>query len=145
MTDKSDKDVVTIDWKDGSYTGEVSDGVPHGQGSFTHPDGEKYVGEFEDGKANGQGTFTWHDAGTSYIGGFKDGLFHGQGTETLPRGQKYVGGYKNDKKHGQGTLTYSDEFSFSGEFKDDAPWQGTEYDPDGNVTATYSEGAWKEN
>ena len=31
----SDKDVVTIDWEGGSYTGEVSDGVPQGKGTHT--------------------------------------------------------------------------------------------------------------
>ena len=43
-------DEVTIDWKSGTYTGEVSNGVADGQGTWTHPNGEKYVGEFKDGK-----------------------------------------------------------------------------------------------
>ena len=40
---------ITIDWEEGTYTGEVSSGVPNGQGTFTYPDGSKYVGEFKDG------------------------------------------------------------------------------------------------
>ena len=71
MTDKSDKDVITIDWKGGSYTGEVSDGVPHGQGIFAHPDGFEYVGEFKDGLFHGQGIFTFTD-GAQYVGEWKD-------------------------------------------------------------------------
>ena len=37
-------DEVTIEYQGGTYTGEVSNGVPHGQGTFTFPDGRKYVG-----------------------------------------------------------------------------------------------------
>ena len=84
---------ITIDWEEGTYTGEVSNGVPNGQGTYTYLDGNKYVGEW------------------------KDGNFHGQGTETYPDGSKYVG-----------------------EFKDGKLWKGTEFDKDGNVTATFSDG-----
>ncbi|MDP6853910.1 MAG: caspase family protein [Arenicellales bacterium] len=34
----------------GTYIGEVVNGRPHGQGTWTHPDGRKYVGESKDGK-----------------------------------------------------------------------------------------------
>ena len=84
---------ITIDWEEGTYTGEVSNNVPNGEGTYTFDDGDKYVGEFKDGLPNGQGSYTY------------------------PDGAKYVG-----------------------EWKDDNPWNGTEYDKDGNVTATWSEG-----
>ena len=116
MTDKSDKDVITIDWKGGSYTGEVSDGVPHGQGIFALPDGFEYVGEF------------------------KDGLFHGQGIFTFTDGAQYVGELKDNNHHGQGTFTFPDGSKYVGEWKDGNPWNGTEYDEDGEITATYSDG-----
>ena len=69
--------VVTIEYGGGTYTGEVSlsrvvwKGVPHGQGTWTHPDGRKYVGEYKDGKIHGQGTFTFPD-GRKYVGEFKN-------------------------------------------------------------------------
>jgi len=51
MTDKSEKDVVTIETEDGySYTGEVSNEVPDGQGVLTHPDGGEYAGKFFNGR-----------------------------------------------------------------------------------------------
>ena len=31
------------------YKGDVKDGKPNGQGTYTYPDGDKYVGEFNDG------------------------------------------------------------------------------------------------
>ena len=42
-------DEVTIEFGGGTYIGEVSNGVPNGQGTFTWSDGSKYVGEFKDG------------------------------------------------------------------------------------------------
>jgi len=43
-------DDVTIEYNGGTYTGEVSNGVPDGQGTFTWPDGTKYVGEWKEGE-----------------------------------------------------------------------------------------------
>ena len=43
-------DEVTIEYQGGTYIGEVSNGVPHGQGTATDPNGNKYVGECKDGK-----------------------------------------------------------------------------------------------
>ena len=34
----------------GKYEGEIKNGFPNGQGTFTLNDGEKYVGEFKDGE-----------------------------------------------------------------------------------------------
>ena len=76
-------DDVTISWGDGTYVGEVSKGIPDGQGTFTHANGAKYVGEFKNGKPNGQGTYTFLD-GTKYVGEHKNGFRHGQGTSTSP-------------------------------------------------------------
>ena len=65
-------DEVTIDWKSGTYTGEVSNGVRHGQGTFTFADGSKYVGEFRDHKYHGQGVYT-ESNGLKYVGEWKNG------------------------------------------------------------------------
>ena len=43
----------------------------------------------------------------------------------------------------QGTGTWSDGRKYVGELKDDKKWEGTHYDKDGNVIATYSEGVKK--
>ena len=54
-----------------NYTGEVCDGVPHGQGTVTFPDGSMYFGEYRKGKHHGQGTLTSSD-GSKYVGEWKD-------------------------------------------------------------------------
>ena len=56
----------------------------------------------------------------TYADKFKDGSYHCQNTHTWAKGNKYVG-----------------------EWQDNKAWQGTQYDEDGNVTDTYSEGAKK--
>ena len=53
----------------------------------------KYVGEIENGLPNGQGTYTWSD-GRKCVGEYKDGKKHGQGTYTLPDGFKSVGEWR---------------------------------------------------
>ena len=56
----------TITYDDGSsYVGDVSNGVPHGQGTYTFVNGEKYIGEYEDGLRHGQGIWT-HPDGDKY-------------------------------------------------------------------------------
>ncbi len=41
----------TETYSDGStYTGELKDGLRHGQGTITFPDGSKRTGEWKDGK-----------------------------------------------------------------------------------------------
>ena len=58
---------------DSVYVGSVINGLPNGQGTFTHPDGSEYVGEW------------------------KDGAYDGQGTLTLPDGREMCGLWRNDK------------------------------------------------
>ena len=108
----------TIEWLGGTYTGEVSDGVPHGQGTWTSSTGMKYVGEHKGGKRHGQGTYT----------------------DTETDGFSYVGEWKDDTAHGQGTFTSADGSKYVGEWKDDKEWEGIWYLASGEIEAIYSEG-----
>ena len=84
--------------KDGKYIGDIENGEPIGQGTFTWSDGEKYVGEFKHGKKHGQGTYIKPE-GRKYVGEWKDGLKKGLGTLTFRKGEregdKYVGEFKD--------------------------------------------------
>ena len=90
------------------YTGEALDGLPHGKGTMTYPDGQVYVGEFKDGNCHGQGTMT-NPNGCSYVGEFYENTRMGHGTEIFPNGAKYVGEFKDNMPHGKGTMTYPDK------------------------------------
>ena len=56
----------------GKYIGEIKNGKPNGQGTYTFPDGKKYEGKFKDGKEHGKGTYTYPD-GVKYEGEWKEG------------------------------------------------------------------------
>ena len=63
-------------WLDeGIYTGELKDGLPNGQGTYTSANGYKYVGEYKDGSCHGQGTVT-HTNGDTYTGEWQDDKPH---------------------------------------------------------------------
>jgi len=149
MTDKSDKDVVTIDWKGGSYTGQVfedrrdkrvrigpglraiSKVQPSGRGSWIHPDGREYHGELQKGLANGQGVAAFPD-GSSYDGKFRGGKFGGKGRMTYPDGSYFDGEWSNGFKF-YGTMVYDDSSKYVGQFEDDKRnGQGTLTHTDGS-------------
>ena len=58
--------------KDRKYVGEIENGLPNGQGTYTWPEGRKCVGEYKDGKPNDQGIFT-DPNGTMYVGNTRMG------------------------------------------------------------------------
>ena len=143
------KDVVLDDevLEGDSYTGELKDGLPHGQGTMNYHDGHQYVGEWRGGFRNGHGVYTAVD-GATHTGEWKDGLPHGQGSYTFSTGEyawdTYVGEWRDEKYSGQGTYTRADGGKYVGEWKDNNLWNGTEYDNDGKVVATWSKGVEKE-
>lgn len=131
---QQDLKVDTISWFNGTYTGEIKGGKPHGVGEFVHPaTGDKYVGEWENGKYHGQGIYTWGEnsdvPGDKYIGEWKDGEPHGQGIRYYHtfqigviednyviyqegQGYKYEGDWNQGKRHGFGTYMqpYGEEY-----------------------------------
>jgi hypothetical protein len=129
--------------KDKKYSGEVKNGEPNGQGTYTWPDGGRYEGEIKYGQYHGQGTYTWSNGGR-YVGEFKNGKSNGQGTLTFPDGDKYVGEFKNWEYHGQGTLTLPDGDKIVGEFRNNKEWNTKEYGKEGNLIFTYVNGELKE-
>lgn len=62
----------------GIYTGEVTDGIPNGQGRFEteNDNGEKWIyeGGFSEGIFEGEGKTIWEDGGVQ-IGEYKDGVW----------------------------------------------------------------------
>ena len=52
----------------------------------------RYEGGFRDGMYHGQGDMTWPD-GTRYEGGFRAGDYHGQGVRTYKSGKRYEGSW----------------------------------------------------
>ena len=57
------------------YSGEIRDGVPHGQGISIDSYGSRYEGEWRDGTQHGPGLFS-NQYGEHFEGEFPDGLKH---------------------------------------------------------------------
>ncbi len=131
--------IETITWDDGTYTGQILDGKPHGAGTWVHEDGARYEGEFKEGFFHGQGKYV-DVSGTQYSGGWKKSLAHGYGTFYFPEVLEYTGELKEGVFHGQGTLTFFEGEEYVGEFQEGRPHgRGTVTYPDGTV----EEGLWE--
>ena len=77
--------------KNGTYEGDIKNGIFHGQGTFALKDGTWiYKGSFEDGHASGSGTEYWPKEKRKYYAGFLEG------------------NYKDGERNGVGTWYYND-------------------------------------
>ena len=76
--DSAGKEISTIT-REGTYTGEMIDGIPNGQGTFSSMNDNGvtwiYTGGFKDGKFHGQGKTTWDGSNELETGTYVDGLF----------------------------------------------------------------------
>jgi hypothetical protein len=68
-----------------------------------------------------------------YKGNVENGVPNGLGYLIYPYGSKYLGSWKNGKMNGRGTFTYSDGGKYVGEWNINGPWNGIEYDKEGNI------------
>ncbi len=102
-------------YENGTYEGELVDGIMQGEGVFCFNNGDKYVGSFKDGEFEGYGRYTYNDGGT-YEGQFSMGMPFGQGTRIWPDGRKYTGGFVSGKMSGEGTLIMEDGTVYTGGF-----------------------------
>ncbi len=107
--------VTDFPYADGIYTGYLVNGVRHGQGTWSKPDGTLMEGTFVHGSLSGQGTYM-HD-GAVWVGNWTDGGLNGYGTFTGDTGNRYSGNFFNGSFHGQGTYTWTDGSSYTGGFK----------------------------
>jgi hypothetical protein len=85
------------------YDGERSEnGMRHGTGTYTYPNGKYYKGTWKNDKKHGEGKLYFKDGEISYEGFYKDGKRHGKGKMTDKKGNKYNGDWVENKKHGKG-------------------------------------------
>lgn len=79
----------------GTNSGELSDGLPNGEGTWTKAVGQQYVRQSKDGFWRGEGAYTGADGSTN-IGKYKNGKRNGQSAWTHPDSRKYVGEFSGD-------------------------------------------------
>lgn len=105
-------------WDDGTYYGQLKNGIPSGYGTGTYMNGETYKGQWSNGLMNGQGAYSW------------------------PDGKLYTGSWKDGHMNGQGLMIYSDGSTYSGEFYQDRP-TGKGESADGGIRVVYNNQAVK--
>ena len=116
---KSSNKISSIDFSDGSYTGEVdSEGRKHGKGTYQWLDGSSYEGDFESGVRHGKGHFQWAN-GEYYKGEYVKDQRTGEGVYAWPDGSVYRGFFLNGKRHSQGIFESANGSIYRGEWFDD--------------------------
>ncbi len=108
---------ATIPYNDGIYTGDLVDGIAHGNGKLIYSDGSVYEGGWNNGHFHGKGKFTW-ESGQSYEGDFVDGKRTGFGKYIWSDGDIYEGNFVDGMKDGYGKLTWSSGDVYEGYWKD---------------------------
>ncbi|MBT3769850.1 MAG: hypothetical protein HOF85_08300 [Acidiferrobacteraceae bacterium] len=153
--------VEVLPYREGSYTGNVSNGLPHGRGTWSHSYFGKYVGDFFNGLMQGAGVHTFLEGG-HLVGKWKNGQLDGQGVMLLPGGTKDIGLYRNGEKYhsvillsdgsvfigdvqgedfnGQGVHVFTDGSLIIGEWKSNKPWTTMSYDSLGRLTLQHKNG-----
>ena len=127
----------------GIYTGNLVDGIRHGQGTHVWDDGSVYEGNWEHGLRHGQGRMTFSN-GDVYDGQWEKGTRHGTGTYSWTSGNRYVGSFVNNMRQGQGTMYYTDGGQYTGQWvENERNGQGTLTYANGNVyTGSWSNGTF---
>lgn len=87
-----------------TYTGEMKNGMKHGEGVLIYANGDRYEGEFKDDLFHGYGRVEWVDIGDKYEGHWAEGKKWKKGKLTLWDGCVYDG-YWEDNRNGWGTVT----------------------------------------
>jgi len=87
------------------YRGEELDGMKHGCGILTFPNGDSYEGEWYNDTLEGRGLLKFAD-GASYNGFFRNGMAHGSGVYTAagPSAPRFEGEYHCGVRCGDGAL-----------------------------------------
>ncbi len=106
----------TIEWNDGTYTGEIIDEKPCGHGNLKMSDGTTFAGSWIEGELEGKGKITYSN-GNIYEGFCKCNQPNGKGKMVFSDGSIYKGYLKNGLPNGSGILAYSNGDKYSGEFK----------------------------
>ena len=109
----------SIDTPSYSYTGDVKQSLPDGEGVMVFKNINcKYEGGFIEGVINGKGVYRIDNAVLK--GEFVHGKLTGKGEETIGTSSKFVGEFSDSMMHGKGVLRIAgDNFKgiYNGEFR----------------------------
>lgn len=122
------------------YSGDLKNGLPHGQGTRYLKNGGKYEGEWIDGAYEGQGTLVLPN-GNIYVGTFSKGFIHGQGKMFYPDASYYEGHFAYGIQEGLGLLYIDHDNKYEGYWSNGLRnGQGKAY-----IDGRYKKGLWENN
>ncbi len=114
VDDVMDEDLII--WAGGTYSGDLSNALPHGRGLWIHPDGYYYDGEWEYGLKSGFGELLTL-GGDSYEGFWKEDRRHGYGKYAGRDGVVYEGEWAEGLFEGRGVWRNKQSDTYTGEFQ----------------------------
>lgn len=120
---------ITTEYKysDGSlYIGTLVNGLPHGTGLITAPNGDRYEGVVSQGMIDGKGIMYFAN-GNRYEGEFFHGVQNGFGTFYYSNGGTVVGIFKNGYPTETAVSNDKDGNYFRGQYKQYSPYNGDIY------------------
>lgn len=113
-----DRKEGTLEYRNGTYEGQLYELRPHGKGTWKSDDGESYEGDWLNGEFHGQGAYSYA-GGSFYSGYWKEGKREGQGFFLCQNGDTYEGEWEQNCMHGKGIGKYSRTGDFySGQWQD---------------------------
>ncbi|MFZ4878147.1 energy transducer TonB [Janthinobacterium sp. Mn2066] len=136
-----------LQWsKDGKaterYEGNLSKGVPEGEGIAQWEDGSLYEGTYHDGKLHGAGTIVFADKG-ELTGRFEHGASVGDARFVDVDGDRYEGGWQ-DGPEGYGTRTFALGGAYRGQWQRGKPvGEGEILYPNGQVLKATFKGSFQ--
>ena len=101
--------------KDGTYIGEVVNGVAEGKGICYFINGDRYEGNMKNNIKEGKGIYYFND-GNRYEGDFRNGIKEGKGIFYYKVGDIYEGDFKNDTREGRGIYYYNNGIREMGDY-----------------------------
>lgn len=90
----------------GTFEGNVTDGVINGKGVFHFSTGEVYEGEWKDNNYCGSGSIKL--SSDRYDGEFSESKYNGKGKYSWNNGDSYEGDWVLGKMSGQGTYYFAE-------------------------------------
>lgn len=109
-------DAANLRTRQGTYTGPMVDGEPHGRGKYVYHSGSGYEGEFVRGRFHGQGVYTDKEK-NRWIGTYVLGKLEGEAKILYADGGRFQGRFENDIREGFGTMMWADGSRYSGDFR----------------------------
>jgi hypothetical protein len=143
---KGDAATGKVTFDNGTYEGQLKNGVPDGYGVYVFKSGNRYEGQFRNGVKEGRGKFNWAASGNRYDGDWKADKRTGKGVFVWSNGDRYDGSWVDNLSAGYGVQTWANGDRYEGEWRNDlANGQGTKTAADGRIyTGTWLNGCYRQ-